>query len=62
LFFEKPILDKEKYFDYSFTRQGQDVRYSIDSTKLNNLGWSANKNFEEELKVIVDYYRNNFIW
>lgn len=43
-------------------RQGQDVRYSIDDTKLRALGWKPKAIFEEELKKIVKYYKNNFIW
>jgi dTDP-D-glucose 4,6-dehydratase len=44
------------------TRPGQDLRYSIDDTKLKNLGWSATADFDKELKKVVEYYRNNFIW
>lgn len=43
-------------------RQGQDVRYSIDDSKLQALGWKPVAVFEEELVKIVDYYKNNFIW
>lgn len=43
-------------------RPGQDVRYSIDDTKLKALGWTPKANFDVELAKIVDYYKNNFIW
>lgn len=43
-------------------RVGQDVRYAIDDSKLKALGWSATANFDKELKKIVKYYKNNFIW
>lgn len=43
-------------------RQGQDVRYSIDDTKLKNLGWQPQAVFDTELEKIVEYYRNNFVW
>jgi dTDP-D-glucose 4,6-dehydratase len=43
-------------------RQGQDVRYAIDDSKLKNLGWNATAVFDTELEKIVEYYRNNFIW
>ena len=43
-------------------RQGQDVRYSIDDTKLKKLGWRPKANFDKELKGIVKYYKKNFIW
>ena len=51
-------------FDYitHMERQGQDVRYSIDDSKLQALGWKPVAVFDEELVKIVDYYKNNFIW
>jgi dTDP-glucose 4,6-dehydratase len=50
------------YVDFSYSRKGQDVRYALDDTKLRNLNWKSNKNFNEEIKSIVDYYNNKFIW
>ncbi len=51
-------------FDYitHMERQGQDVRYSIADFKLRALGWTPKAVFDDELKKIVDYYKNNFIW
>jgi dTDP-glucose 4,6-dehydratase len=43
-------------------RQGQDVRYSIDDSKLKALGWAPQADFDTELKSIVEHYRNNFVW
>ena len=51
----------EKYLT-DMIRPGQDLRYSIDDTKLKNLGWSCNADFDKELEKVVEYYRNNFIW
>ena len=51
----------EKYLT-DMIRPGQDLRYSIDDTKLKSLGWSANADFDAELKKVVRYYQNNFIW
>lgn len=51
----------EKYIT-DWIRQGQDVRYSIDDTKLKSLGWKPNANFNDELRLIVQYYKENFIW
>jgi dTDP-glucose 4,6-dehydratase len=53
---------KEKYIDFSLTRIGQDVRYALNDDKLKNLGWSPQCQFDEELKKIVQFYKNNFIW
>jgi len=52
----------DDFINYSFTRTGQDVRYSIDDKKLKDLGWEAESNFDEELSKVVDYYKRNFIW
>jgi dTDP-glucose 4,6-dehydratase len=52
----------EKYVDFSFNRSGQDVRYALDDSKLRSLGWIPNKNFDAELKNIVNYYKDKFIW
>lgn len=43
-------------------RVGQDVRYSVDDTKLRNLGWKPYADFDIELELIVKYYKDNFIW
>jgi dTDP-glucose 4,6-dehydratase len=53
--------DIEKYLA-NMTRPGQDLRYSINDTKLKALGWSAKANFDIELEKIVEYYKHNFIW
>ena len=52
----------EKYIDFSVERQGQDVRYALDDSKLRSLGWKPTKIFSEELPSIVSYYKDKFIW
>lgn len=54
--------DIEQYLDLSYSRAGQDVRYSLDDTKLRSLGWEPKMSFDEELPKIVSYYKNKFIW
>jgi dTDP-glucose 4,6-dehydratase len=48
--------------DLNIKRPGQDVRYSINDNKLQELGWQSCANFDIELKKIVDYYRQTFVW
>jgi dTDP-glucose 4,6-dehydratase len=55
-------LKGDKWLDLGVTRQGQDVRYSVDDAKLKALGWEPKANFRKELKSIVKYYTKNFIW
>ena len=50
------------YLDFSYSRQGQDIRYALNDDKLKKLGWKPKKEFEQELQKIVDYYKNTFIW
>jgi len=52
-------------FDFvnpSDERDGQDMRYALDDSKLRSLGWSPKKKFDEEIAGIVDFYKKNFIW
>jgi dTDP-glucose 4,6-dehydratase len=58
-------LDLQSYIndiDFSCDRPGQDVRYALDDSKLRNLGWSPEMYFSKEIKNIVNYYKNKFIW
>ena len=53
--------DYEKYLHH-MNRAGQDLRYSIDDSKLKKLGWTPQAEFDIELAKIVQYYKDNFIW
>ena len=54
--------DINDYIDVSFSRAGQDIRYALDDSKLRSLGWKPTKVYDDEIKAIVEYYKNNFIW
>jgi dTDP-glucose 4,6-dehydratase len=43
-------------------RQGHDLRYSLDTSKLRALGWTPSVPFEEGLKETVQWYRDNEWW
>jgi dTDP-glucose 4,6-dehydratase len=55
-------VDPYDYIDTTYSRQGQDVRYALDDFKLRSLGWEPKANFDQELKHIVNYYKDKFIW
>jgi len=56
-------LNKDRTFmDYVPDRKGNDLRYAVDSTKLNEMGWSPKFNFEEMMDASVDWYRDNEWW
>jgi dTDP-D-glucose 4,6-dehydratase len=50
------------FMDLNEKRQGQDVRYAIDDSKLKSLGWKPAADFDKELSDIVIYYKENFVW
>ena len=47
--------------DYSYDRKGQDVRYSVDDSKLRRLGWEPEKNFWKELDKLIET-DEGYIW
>ena len=52
----------DKYLDLDIKRKGQDIRYALNDDKLRLLGWEPKKQFNKELKDIVKYYKDKFIW
>jgi dTDP-glucose 4,6-dehydratase len=53
----------EKLISFIKDRAGHDLRYAIDSSKLQGeLGWVPSNQFEEGLKKTVDWYLNNKNW
>jgi len=52
----------EQHIDFTYKRPGADTRYALDDNKLRALGWEPKCIFDIEIKDIVDYYRNRFIW
>lgn len=53
----------EKLITYVTDRAGHDLRYAIDSTKLQKeLGWVPSLQFEEGLEKTIDWYLENEAW
>jgi len=53
----------EKLVTFVKDRQGHDLRYAIDATKLKNeLGWQPSLQFEEGLSKTINWYLNNSEW
>jgi dTDP-glucose 4,6-dehydratase len=40
-------------------RKGHDFRYSVDSLKIQNLGYKSKQEFEKRLLETIDWYKNN---
>lgn len=59
----RPEGESAKLITYVKDRQGHDLRYAIDATKLNReLGWTPSLQFEEGLDKTVDWYLQNPEW
>ncbi len=53
----------EKLITFVKDRQGHDLRYAIDASKLKEeLGWQPSLQFEEGLAKTIDWYLNNKEW
>lgn len=52
----------ESCIEYVQDRPGHDLRYSLDYTKLRDLGWEPEYDFETALKVTVQWYMENEWW
>ena len=61
-YYGKEITNYEDFINFNIARPGQDIRYALNDEKIRSLGWSPKCNFDEEIKLIVDYYKYNFIW
>jgi dTDP-glucose 4,6-dehydratase len=56
----KPLIPE--FVDFHKTRPGHDRRYSLDGTKLKELGWKPEISFEEGLKKVVDFTLTHPNW
>jgi dTDP-glucose 4,6-dehydratase len=48
----------EKKLQFIQQRQGEDQRYSLDTTKIRSLGWKPEHLFKESIKSTIDWYKN----
>lgn len=57
------ILGKDdSMIEYVKDRPGHDFRYSLDCSKLNDIGWAPEYNFEDALEKTVRWYIENEWW
>ncbi len=47
---------------YVTDRQGHDFRYSVDSRKIESLGFERMINFNDGLKATIEWYADNYDW
>jgi dTDP-glucose 4,6-dehydratase len=48
--------------DYVKDRLGHDFRYSLDCSKLKNLGWKPEYKFDMAIEDTINWYINNRWW
>jgi dTDP-glucose 4,6-dehydratase len=57
------LLEKPKdLIQYVTDRPGHDMRYSLDSSKIRDLGWTPKHSFEDSLRLTVEWYLSNPAW
>jgi dTDP-glucose 4,6-dehydratase len=52
----------EEMVDYVEDRKGHDRRYSVDISKITELGWKKQRTLDEALEQTVAWYRDNRWW
>lgn len=52
----------ESSIEYVKDRPGHDIRYSLDHTKLRELGWQPRYQFEDALKSTIEWYKAHEDW
>ncbi len=52
----------ETLIQYVEDRKGHDLRYAIDPTKIEKLGWKAKYNFDTGIKQTIQWYLDNESW
>lgn len=48
--------------DYHSTRPGHDLRYALDGTKMEDLGWKRPWSFEASLRSLVEWTQQHPLW
>jgi len=57
------LLDLEdSMIEFVEDRKGHDQRYSLDYSKLKNMGWKPKYNFDSALKTTMKWYKENRWW
>lgn len=56
------LVKDESMVDYVKDRPGHDLRYSLDCSKLRELGWKPEYDFDEALAQTVEWYVENRWW
>ena len=55
-------LPHDEWIEYVPDRKGHDRRYSVDTTKITNLGWKKKHTLVDEIMFVISWYRSNRWW
>jgi len=58
----KLLGKSEELMEYVVDRLGHDRRYSLDSKKIQRLGWRPTKDFNVRVKETIEWYKDNKSW
>jgi dTDP-glucose 4,6-dehydratase len=50
------------YIEYVKDRLGHDFRYALDSTKIHDLGWKQQVDFDNAMEKTIEWYKHNTEW
>ncbi|MCK4733140.1 MAG: dTDP-glucose 4,6-dehydratase [Methanophagales archaeon] len=56
------VMAKNDLIEFVEDRPGHDLRYSLDSSNIRELGWKPKHGFEDGLKETIEWYLNNEWW
>jgi dTDP-glucose 4,6-dehydratase len=56
------VMAKNDLIEFVEDRPGHDIRYSLDSSNIRDLGWKPKHEFEAGLKKTVEWYLENEWW
>lgn len=63
IYFSRNVENYTDFLDLEYKRAGQDIRYSVDDSKIRKLlNWKPVHNLNGSLPEVVEYYKKNFIW
>ena len=58
----KLMNKSESLIEFVKDRPGHDLRYSLDISKIEKLGWKPKTKFEEGIRKTIEWYKNNERW
>lgn len=59
---DKEVPNYDEFLDFTYSRDGQDVRYSISCDPLTSLGWKPKKDFDKELVELTKQFKERWIF